>query len=140
MSAPSSDLQNRTRKYAQFDGLRAVAVLCVLYQHFVYMTNLRIDVDHWQYLPFKIHIGDFGIHIFFVLSGFLITDIIRSNVSAAGVDLRKFLASFYARRTLRIWPIYFLTLALAALYFPGVRETFLRHAFFLTNVLAFLTQ
>ena len=63
--------------------------------------------------------GAFGVDIFFVLSSFLITELLLREKSLLGeVDVR----SFYARRVLRIWPLYFAFLALAAamqLFVPG---------------------
>jgi peptidoglycan/LPS O-acetylase OafA/YrhL len=63
--------------------------------------------------------GAFGVDIFFVLSSFLITELLLREKSLLGeVDVR----SFYARRVLRIWPLYFAFLALAVvmqLFVPG---------------------
>ena len=51
------------------------------------------------------HFGMTGVHLFLVLSGYLITGIVIRHV-----DAPDFFRAFYARRILRIWPIYFLTL------------------------------
>ena len=55
--------------------------------------------------------GAFGVDIFFVLSSFLITELLLREKSLLGkVDVK----SFYARRVLRIWPLYFTFLLVAA--------------------------
>ncbi|CAB3786992.1 acyltransferase [Paraburkholderia caffeinilytica] len=86
-------------RIAGFDGLRAIAVLMVFFQH-----RLFGDVGE---------IGHLGVWIFFALSGFLIIGIlsaqrarIERNGSRFGVELKRFLF----RRTLRIFPIYYLML------------------------------
>jgi peptidoglycan/LPS O-acetylase OafA/YrhL len=61
------------------------------------------------------HVGTLGwaVNVFFVLSGYLITSIILTN------ELNDhFVLTFYARRCLRIWPIYYLTLAMLVLLHP----------------------
>ena len=84
------------RHLPALDGLRALAVTGVLIQHF----------DG----PVAAFPGDLGVSFFFVLSGFLITWILRREWLATGtVSLRQ----FYARRTLRIFPAYYAFLALA---------------------------
>jgi peptidoglycan/LPS O-acetylase OafA/YrhL len=82
--------QRETPRKEQLDGLRALAILPVLYTHFW-------NDDTW--------LGSAGVFLFFVLSGYLITGILlrsRTNPSA--------LQNFYLRRALRIAPIYYVTL------------------------------
>ena len=87
----------------QLDSLRTFAVLLVMIGHF-------FPEDMWiNFTPN----GRIGVTLFFVLSGFLITQIlIRSKISISKgktTILRSF-KDFYIRRTLRIFPIYYLLL------------------------------
>jgi peptidoglycan/LPS O-acetylase OafA/YrhL len=63
--------------------------------------------------------GAFGVNLFFLLSSYLITELlIRERARFGHIDLK----SFYIRRILRIWPLYFAFLALAWVmqwYVPG---------------------
>jgi len=78
-----------------------------------------------------------GVHLFFVLSGFLITRILMQG--RAAVELRSAsraftLRQFYARRFLRIFPAYYLALGVGALFhFQAVRTGFWWHASYLSN-------
>jgi peptidoglycan/LPS O-acetylase OafA/YrhL len=84
------------RRVTELDSIRGLAALAILFYHlwFVNVTLLGTAVD-----------------LFFVLSGYLITTIILDNQATDG-----FLVTFYVRRSLRIWPIYYLSLlALVAL-------------------------
>ena len=59
--------------------------------------------------------GAFGVDLFFALSAFLITELLRREYVSRG----KFsLSNFYIRRALRIWPLYFTFLAVTALVIP----------------------
>lgn len=78
---------NRIR---ELDALRGLAALAITIYH------LR---------PSAVPLGWAPVDLFMVLSGYLITTIILKNQEAKG-----FLVRFYARRSLRIWPLYFLTL------------------------------
>src|ERR1700722_4707088 len=79
------------------DGIRAVSFLLVFAAH----AGLH-DV-----IP-----GGFGVTVFFFLSGYLITTLLRREHDAKGtVSLRQ----FYLRRALRILPPFYLVLGLAAL-------------------------
>jgi peptidoglycan/LPS O-acetylase OafA/YrhL len=56
--------------------------------------------------------GGFGVRLFFVLSAFLLTRLLlMENDSTGGISLR----AFYARRTLRIWPLYFVFVGVCVL-------------------------
>lgn len=110
--------QNKLSYNKQLDGLRCFAVLGVLILHFVKFDNIYIG---------RIPFGQ-GVNLFFVISGFLITRIlllnkesIRNGKTTAG----KVLKSFYLRRTLRIFPIYYLTIFfLFAVNFQNTRDVF----------------
>jgi peptidoglycan/LPS O-acetylase OafA/YrhL len=84
------------------DGLRGIAILSVMVFHFsCVFENGASRLDHWV-VSLASH-GSRGVDLFFVLSGFLITRIlIRSREST------NCLQSFYMRRVLRIFPVYFL--------------------------------
>ncbi len=80
---------------AGLDGLRAVAFLIVFF-------------FHTRNLPF----GWMGVQLFFVLSGFLITDILLRMKER--LPRREFFVKFYGRRFLRIFPLYYFYLLLLA--------------------------
>jgi peptidoglycan/LPS O-acetylase OafA/YrhL len=82
----------------ELQGLRGLAVLAVVFYH----CHQRL-VGTWIYGP--ILWGWVGVNLFFTLSGFLITSIL---IEAR--DKPNFFRNFYARRALRIWPVYFLLL------------------------------
>jgi peptidoglycan/LPS O-acetylase OafA/YrhL len=83
------------------DGLRGIAILLVVFCHFV--SNLHITADGWAWpLVAFAHAGWAGVDLFFVLSGFLITGIL---VDARGSN--SYFKAFYARRALRILPAYY---------------------------------
>ena len=79
------------------DGIRAAAVLLVFAAH----AGLKDRIP-----------GNFGVTVFFFLSGYLITTLLRAEHQRNG---RISLASFYGRRTLRIFPPLYVVLALATL-------------------------
>ena len=113
----------------QLDSLRAFAVLAVLFTHF------------WRY---DSELGELGVRLFFVLSGFLLTSILlrqREKAAEFRLSRRRVLGDFYARRILRIWPIYYAALFGALLLgAEGVARTFGWHALFGSNILFFLEQ
>lgn len=111
----------------QLDALRALAILSVMLVHWLPETHLI------QYT----FIGNMGLKMFFVLSGFLITAILLKNkekVKAGLSSKTKYFKQFYIRRTLRIFPVYYITLILiyAIDVFP-VRESWVWHATYTSN-------
>ena len=93
----------------QFDGLRALAVLTVMVDHF------GADVPNFP-LPDWIHLGATGVRLFLVLSGYFITASLgraRDRMEVGGLPASKAIGSFYWRRFLRISPAYFAFAAIA---------------------------
>ena len=98
------------------DGIRAYAVLAVCIVHFfhvdetgLYETNRLVGV-----FLFKItDLGARGVELFFILSGFLITGILIDTKKSS-----RFFTSFYARRFLRIFPLYYTVLFVTFIILP----------------------
>jgi peptidoglycan/LPS O-acetylase OafA/YrhL len=97
----------------QLDGVRFIAVTLVL-------------IDHWTGDKIGFPISYLGVCMFFVLSGFLITRILlnaKQKDDDLGRGYGQSLKSFFIRRTIRIFPIYYLTIfALFLLNVLPVRE------------------
>jgi peptidoglycan/LPS O-acetylase OafA/YrhL len=89
------------KRIAELDALRGIAAIGIVAFHYASGTALgRVT-----------YVGVLALELFFVLSGFLISSIIRSHEGNRG-----FLRTFYLRRGLRIWPAYYLfMLAIAAI-------------------------
>ena len=110
--------------FPQLDGVRAIAVFMVMAYHFI------PGIDRVAPL------GSIGVRLFFVLSGFLITRIL---LDARTLPLGQAMAKFVIRRSLRILPLFYLVLLLAAAIDIGpVRQTFVWHATYLTNAYLYL--
>ena len=109
--AQSSDPSSRPH-IPVLDGLRGVAVLLVLLFHLS-----RLGGASWPDRAFAgvFRAGWAGVDLFFVLSGFLITGILHDTVGE-----RHYFRNFYARRALRIFPLYYALLAAAFLVYPAV--------------------
>lgn len=100
--SPAYDTYRRTRFFGSLDGLRCLSILGVIWQH----TGGQFGGPWTNRLPGR---GYMGVELFFVISGFLITTLLlREKDSYGEVSLK----NFYARRTLRIFPLYFTVLAL----------------------------
>ncbi len=89
-------MENRAIYIPSLDGVRAVAFFIVFIAHSMPHRNLP---------------GGFGVTIFFFLSGYLITTLLRSEAQNSGtIDLKR----FYLRRVLRIFPPCYITLSIVA--------------------------
>ncbi len=104
-------MYNKTDYNPHIDGLRAIAVVSVLLFH----------------LDMSVFSGGFlGVDIFFVISGFLITRLIKFELDKTGCFSYQ---NFYIRRIRRLFPAYlfmlFITTVIAAVVFsPGHLERF----------------
>jgi peptidoglycan/LPS O-acetylase OafA/YrhL len=92
------------------DGLRGIAILLVMLHHFTYYRPTE-GTD--ALIGSVIFFGWTGVDLFFVLSGFLISGIL---LDSRGSD--RYFTTFYARRTLRIFPLYYLVLFIAFVVLP----------------------
>jgi hypothetical protein len=108
--------ENRKR-WLELDALRAFAVLLVVWSH---SSNREIGIGGFD-----------GVLLFFVISGFLITGILlQARVAAPWPFV---LRAFYARRFLRIFPVYYALVFIAAgLGIPYVREALGWHLAYLS--------
>ncbi len=84
------------KRIQELDGLRAIAALMVIAWHYIGIPD---GPGFWLWRIF--YPGHFGVDLFFVLSGFLITTILLENRESD-----TYFSSFYGRRALRIWPVY----------------------------------
>ena len=93
------------------DGLRGIAILLVMLHHFTHFEQTT-GFDG----PIRSVLAFFwiGVDVFFVLSGFLITGILLDTRGS-----KRYFTTFYARRTLRIFPLYYLVLVLALVVLPN---------------------
>src|SRR5207248_10025301 len=106
----------------QFDGLRAMAVITVMVDHFT------ADVPNFP-LPDWIHLGATGVRLFLVMSGYFITTSLRrarERMDLGRMPPHKTIGNFYLRRVLRIGPAYLVFAAIAVLLNVGaVRQNWL---------------
>jgi len=95
--------------------LRGIAILLVICYH---------NFGFAQYFFF----GWLGVDLFFVLSGFLITDILLKTVNKPG-----YFKNFYAKRVLRIFPLYYLSLIIFLLLLPLIKGFPLDFSFYIDH-------
>jgi peptidoglycan/LPS O-acetylase OafA/YrhL len=111
------------------DGLRAISIGLVVFGH---LSGTRHFLP--EHLGNFFGVGDLGVRVFFVISGFLITRLLLEEVEAQG---RIHLGKFYFRRTFRIFPPYYAfllgLLAINAAGWLGLNPGDLPHAFTYTS-------
>ena len=111
----------------QIDGLRCFAVLGVLIFHFIHFENVYIG---------RLPLGQ-GVNLFFVISGYLITKILLINkekIKLKETSFGQVIKSFYFRRSLRIFPIYYLTiLFLVLINFQNTKDVLVWLVTYTTN-------
>lgn len=102
--------------YPSLDGLRFFAFFIVFLHHVlinIHSENLIINF----FLVVIQKNGWVGVDLFFVLSGFLITTLLLKERAKYG---KYSLKNFWIRRSLRIWPLYYLALMVGFFVFPFI--------------------
>lgn len=126
--------EEQRKHIGALDGLRGVAIIGVIFVHFTFSNYSRA---HGLLKPIALFAqnGWIGVPLFFALSGYLITGILLDSLGDS-----HFFKRFYARRTLRIFPVYYFMLfgLIAVSAVMGWRWTFPPWVFllYLTNYLA----
>ena len=85
----------------EINGFRGFAAIAVLLFHYTFLLNPNLKFG------FLFHYGYMGVSLFFIISGFLITDSIYSNSSK----------SFVIKRIFRLYPVYWITIFLTILIY-----------------------
>jgi len=113
----------------ELDGFRAIAVWMVLGGHVILGWTVP-SAQHWILKPvnFVLTKGWLGVDLFFVLSGLLITGLLLD-----ARDGPRYFRNFYAKRVLRIIPLYFTVIAVTFLAYRQPALYFLLSALFLAN-------
>lgn len=101
--------------FPNLNALRAIAALLVLIHHAEQFKDV-FKLDNYWNIPFIQVIGKLGVVLFFVLSGFLITYLLVNEEKLTKKKIN--VKSFYIRRILRIWPLYYLIIFLSYFIFP----------------------
>lgn len=132
--------------FEPLDIVRFVAATLILithsYDHWLAVpavqqfTGMAGGQPAWWAVKLKQFVGSFniGVDIFFLMSGFLITYLLLVEQDRYGrIDIK----SFYMRRVLRIWPLYYFCVAMAPLmtHFYEEPDVYMKyHALFLGNI------
>ena len=125
--------------FNKLDSLRTFAFLLVFWQHISSFYFNKIEIHSIlvkKILTKLVFTGGAGVHIFFVLSGFLITYLLLIEENRNNKINLKF---FYLRRILRIWPAYYLVTLLGIFILPitfnsiDFKGNILMNLFFLNN-------
>lgn len=102
-------MEKSLKRIPSLDGLRAISIALVVIGHWLHVLDIGQSSN----------LGNLGVRVFFVISGFLITGLLLREIEkTATVNLPK----FYFRRTLRIFPAYYFYLLLisAAILFGWI--------------------
>ena len=105
-----SEMKDKLIYLPGLNGLRAIAALSVVIAH----VSQEGIADFGLPRLFDLPMAGYGVTLFFVISGFLITYLLISEIKKTDtVSVSK----FYIRRILRIWPIYYLFILISVIVF-----------------------
>ena len=108
-------MDKKSPYFHSLDGLRSIACILVIIAHsFSVYRNAKMGELNNPLKTF-LDLGHEGVSLFFVLSGFLITYLLIKEFK---INKRINLLHFYIRRTLRIWPLFYLVVLYALFVYP----------------------
>jgi peptidoglycan/LPS O-acetylase OafA/YrhL len=115
----------------ELDGIRAIAIWMVLIFHISYGW---VPVDHKfppipRFVMLIVAHGWLGVDLFFVLSGFLITGVLLDSK-----ENPHYFRNFYARRLLRIMPLYFAVVFAFFIFYTHFRDFIILSTLFAANL------
>lgn len=120
---------SRLKHIPELDGIRGIAAIAVFFHHLAYTS---IQPQHWNAAIGWLHsfsrYGLYGVDLFFVLSGYLITSLLLQDRES-----NSYYHNFYWKRALRILPIYLLSLLAVWIWIPGTTGGVILSLFFLAN-------
>ncbi|MGB7754006.1 MAG: acyltransferase [Candidatus Acidiferrales bacterium] len=120
------------RFFGSLDGLRALSIVAVMWLHAWWETPYYPRLEAMPVL----RQGFYGVQVFFVVSGFLITTLLLREMERYGtISLR----DFYIRRALRIWPLYYAVVAIYVVNALVLERGTVRAASFLHYLPSFAT-
>jgi peptidoglycan/LPS O-acetylase OafA/YrhL len=124
----------------QLDSLRAIAVILVIISHWLPKGYFINQITNNK-------LGAFGVNVFFVLSGFLITGILlqnRADAQSQNISKGQVIKNFFMRRSIRIFPVYYLTITFLLLFAPytqtGIKDNFIYFFTYTANLYFFKNQ
>ncbi len=100
-------------RFKELDGLRGISVILVIAFHIFKRADYFTKHETLHFITSLTYIGWLGVDIFFTLSGFLITSILLKTKSE-----NNYFRNFYARRILRIFPLYYVFIIVMLAFLP----------------------
>ena len=106
------------RYFEHLDTLRFFAFFSVFVLHVTFFGTYYNGEPWFVFIKDSlVQNGDLGVNFFFTLSGFLITNLLLQEREDTGkINILK----FYARRFLRIWPLYFMLVFVGFIVLPAI--------------------
>ena len=112
-------MESKSERIFGLDLMRAIAIMMVLFSH---VSSAFFESNHVLTNVFEF-VGLHGVEVFFVLSGFLIGNILLKRLNKGNFSVKD-MFSFWVRRWLRTLPLYYLILLLNSILFYYLQKGF----------------
>jgi peptidoglycan/LPS O-acetylase OafA/YrhL len=138
---PDTERLKSSYHITELDGLRGLAILLVFITHTTTGIGVEPSTEFGKFVYGLLKIGWSGVDLFFVLSGFLITGILVDHKKSLSDKPRRYFGYFYARRALRIFPLYYVSLIVVFVVAELILgnsldyKNFTIHSLYLQNIL-----